>query len=229
MRPWALQVLKRIVDDIVKDKVNSRRLNTATDIKKYFTNLPAELQPGPNKVVTTPTAFRDISLVGSQEKPPKKPPTKTKSAPRIRRTLAPKTHPFDATKSTKLGMLVKEAGTLDVSKFPLSAAFVLRAVVELAVNDYLKANGLPLGQPGGSEFDLTKKAGDVVVDLRSSGMVPSADLRPFRNKLLTKTSGCSIQSLNGFVHNRYTLPTAEDLRAGWEATLPVLIAAYGKA
>ena len=126
-------------------------------------------------------------------------------------------------------MLVREASTLDTGRFPLSCAFVLRAIVDLAVNDYLKANALPLGLPGGPEFDLTKKASDVVADLRSSGKVPPADLRAFGKKLLTRTSASSIQSLNGFVHNRYDLPTADALRAAWEATLPVLIATYGKA
>ncbi len=126
-------------------------------------------------------------------------------------------------------MLLREAGALDVGKFPLSCAFVLRAVVELAVNDYLKDNTLPLGPQGGPEFDLTKKAECVVADLKSSDKVPSSDLRAFRNNLLTKTSACSIQSLNGFVHGPYDLPAADALRAGWEAALPVLIAAYGKA
>ena len=126
-------------------------------------------------------------------------------------------------------MLLKEAGTLDVGKFPLSCAFVLRAVVELAVNDYLRQNALPLGPQGGPEFTLTKKAECVVTDLRSSDKVPPSDLRAFRNNLLTRTSACSIQSLNGFVHGPYNLPTADALRAGWEAALPVLIAAYGKA
>ena len=223
-----MEVLKRIVDDILKNKVNSRTLNTATDIEKYFANLPPELQRGPTTAVVTPRAFRNISLSGSQAKPPQKPPPKTKAAPRTRRTLAPKKHPFDATKSTKLGMLVKEASTLDVNKFPLSSAFVLRAVVELAVNDYLKAKSLPLGPPGGPQFDLTKKATDVFQHLRVSGAVPPTDLRPFRNSLLTKTSACSIQSLNGFVHNRYNLPTADALRAGWEAALPLVVATYGK-
>ena len=226
---WALEVLRRIVDDILKGDVDSRRLNRATDIEKYFANLPAELQPGPSTTVTAPEAFRDIGLPGSRVKPPQKLPLKSRPAPRTRKTLAPKKHPFDTTKSTKLGMLLKEAGTLDVGKFPLSSAFVLRAVVELAVNDYLKTNALPLGPQGGPQFDLTKKASDVVEDLKSSGKVPPSDLRAFRNNLLTKTSACSIQSLNGFVHNRYDLPTADALRAGWEAALPVLIAAYGKA
>ncbi len=161
---WAMQVLKRVVDDILKNKVNSRALNTSTDIEKYFADLPPELQRGPNTAAVTPRAFRDISFAGSQAKAPQKPPPKAKPAPRTRRTLAPKKHPFDTTNSTKLGMLVREAGTLDVNKFPLSSAFVLRAVVELAVNDYLKGNSLPLGSSGSREFDLTKKASDVVKD-----------------------------------------------------------------
>ena len=41
---WALLVLRRIVDDILKNEVNSRQLNTATDIEKYFANLSPELQ-----------------------------------------------------------------------------------------------------------------------------------------------------------------------------------------
>ena len=226
---WALQVLKRIVDDILKNEVNSRRLNTATDIEKYFANLPPELQPGPDTATATPKAFRDISLSGNRAKLPQKPPAKTKPAPRTRKTLAPKKHPFDTSASTKLGMLVREAGALDTGRFPLACAFLLRAIVELAVNDYLKANALPSGPQVGEEFNLTKKASDVVADLRSSGKVPSADLRAFRNNLLTKTSACSIQSLNGFVHNRYNLPTADALRAGWESAIPVLIATYGAA
>ena len=226
---WTIEVLKRIVDDILKGIVNSRRLNRATDIEKYFAGLPPELQPGHTTMAATPKAFRDISLSGSRAKPPQKPPVKTKPAPRMRKTLAPKKHPFSTSTSTKLGMLVREAAALDTTKFPLACAFVLRAIVELGVNDYLKANSLPLGPQGGPEFDLTKKASDVVADLRSRGNVPPADLRAFRNNLLTKTSPCSIQSLNGFVHNRYSLPTEDALRAGWEAALPVLIVAYGKA
>ena len=224
---WALGVLRRIVDDILCGEVDSRRLNRATDIEKYFAKLPSELQPGPGTTVPTPKAFKDVTLAGGKTKPPQKPPPKRKPAPRTRKALAPKKHPFDMSSSTKLAMLVKEAGSLDAGRFPLSSAFVLRAIVELAVNDYMKANGLPLGVPGGQEFDLTKKAGKVVDNLRTSRKVPAKDLRAFRNRLLTRTSSCSIQSLNGFVHNRYDLPSADELRAAWESAQPLLIAAYG--
>ena len=143
---WALGVLKRIVDDILSNKVNSRALNKASDIENYFAGLPPGLQPGPSTAVATPKAFRDISLAGSRPKPRRKPAAKKKPVPRARKMLAPKKHPFDVTGSKKLRMLVREAGSLNTERFPLSCAFVLRAVVELAVNQYLKANTLPLGR-----------------------------------------------------------------------------------
>ena len=227
---WALQVLKRIVDDILKNQVNSRLLNTAADIENYFANLPPELHPGPNTAAERPKAFRDVSLPGSRSKTPRKPPSRTKPAPRPRTTLAPKKHPFDTTKATKLGMLLKEAGTLNVGKFPLSCAFVLRAVVELAVNDYMDTSALPRGKKGSqTEFPLRKKAADVLKHILSRGACPSSDLRAFRRNLLDKRSACSIQALNGFVHGPYDLPTTDALLAGWESAVPILIATYGKA
>ena len=227
---WTLAVLKRIFDDIQLGVVDSRRLNRATDIEKYFAELPPELQPSEESVVAKPNAFRDINLAGSQQAPSQRPRPRKRPAPKKRKMLAPKTHPFDMSSSTKLGMLVGEAGSLNIERLPLSAAFVLRAVVELAVNDYMKANNLPLEPSGGGrEFNLTKKASDVVDDLKSKNRVKPKDLRAFHNRLLTATSACSIQSLNGFVHNRHDLPSADDLRAGWEASLPLLIATYGSA
>ena len=127
-------------------------------------------------------------------------------------------------------MLLKEAGTLDVTRFPLSCAFVLRAVVELAVNDYMHAKSLPRGQKGSlGEFDLTKKADHVLKHIVSSHAFSSSDLRAFRRNLLDRRSACSIQALNGFVHGPYDLPTADALRAGWESAIPVLTATFGKA
>ena len=227
---WAIKVLERIVDDILKGNIDSRRLNLATDIEKYFDDLPLELQPGPDTAGTTPKAFREINLTGSQPKAPRKPPSKTKSAPRTGKTLAPKPHRFDMNSSRKLRMLVEEASLLNTEKFPLSCAFVLRAVVELAVNDYMDDKSLPRGQKGdGREFDLTKKADHVLNHIVSSDVLSSSDLRAFRRNLLDKRSACSIQALNGFVHGPYDLPTPAALRAGWESTIPVLIATFGKA
>ena len=225
---WALNVLKRMVDDIVSGKVDSRSLNRASDIEKYFEDLPIELQPNESSTVDKPKDFRSINLTGSSTEARKKPPTRRSTAPRKRTTLAPKKHTFDSASSTKLAMLVNEASGLNIEKFPFSAALVLRSIVELTVNDYMRVNKLPLGKKGEQQqYNLTKKANDVVEHLKQNSELTNSDLSPFRNRILTPTSMCSIQSLNGFAHNQYSLPSADDLRAGWEALLPILIGTYG--
>ena len=218
---WALEVLKRFVDDILSGDVNSRRLNTASDITDYFTSLPPELQRGPS-TQCPPQPFRRVTLPSQPKPPPAKSPPLTKPAPPGRQTLAPKNHPFDVTSSTKLSRLVREAATLNATKYPLASAGLLRAIIELAVHDYLDRKQLQF------KFDdsLTKKADAVLMHMSSTG-TPSQHLRPFRSRLLAKQSHCSIQSLNSYIHSPYAMPRGEELRSGWEALLPLLIATYG--
>ena len=82
---------------------------------------------------------------------------------------------------------------------------------------------------GAGQFDLKRKADDVLSHIVSSGAFSASDLRAFRRNLLDQRSACSIQALNGFVHGPYDLPTADALRAGWESSIPVLTATYGRA
>lgn len=79
------------------------------------------------------------------------------------------------------------------------------------------------------ELDLTQKADRVLKHIVAADNSKNADLRGFRNSILTKTSATSIQSLNGFVHNKFQIPTADALRAGWDCSVPIFIAAYGSA
>ena len=215
--------------------VDSRGLNKASDIEDYFQNLPKDLQPQKSKS-GTPLSFKDIDI---KKRPSaataKKTATrqKTKSSPRPRTTLAPKRHPFNAPNSTKGETLLREAGNLDASRFTVSAAFVLRSFVELAINDYMDANRIPKLEKNAKgtdvKVDLTQKADRVLKHIVAADRSKNADLRGFRNNILTKTSATSIQSLNGFVHNKFQIPTADALRAGWDCSVPVFIAAYGSA
>lgn len=232
---WALKVLRRIIDDVRDGIVDSRDLNKASDIDAYFQNLPKSLQPQNGKS-NTPRPFKDIdikkrSAAAAETKSSTK--QKTKSSPKPRTTLAPKRHQFNAPTSTKGETLIREASSLDASRFTISAAFVLRSFVELAVNDYMDANKISKTEKNAKgqtvELDLTQKAERVVQHIVAAGSFTNADLRGFRNHILTKTSPTSIQSLNGFVHNKFQIPTADALRAGWDCSVPIFTAAYGSA
>ena len=128
---------------------------------------------------------------------------------------------------------MREAGSLDANKFTVSAAFVLRSFVELAINDYMEVKRIPKFEKNAKgatvELDLTQKAEKVLRHIAEADSSKNSDLRGFRNNILTKTSATSIQSLNGFVHNKFQMPTADALRAGWDCSVPIFIATYGNA
>ena len=128
--------------------------------------------------------------------------------------------------------MLQEATKIDANKLTISSAFVLRAFIELAVNDYMVAKKIPLKKKGKDgkmrDLDLSQRANSVADDIVKNSIATSSDLRGFRNNVVQKTAASSIQSLNGFVHNKYQVPTPESLRAGWDASVPVFEAAYGK-
>jgi hypothetical protein len=230
---WALKVLRRIVDDVRDGIVDSRNLNRASDIEGYFRDLPKDLQPQKGKF-GNPRPFKSIDI---KRRPATIAATTisakqiTKSSPKPRTTLAPKRHPFNAPPSTKGETLLREAGGLDASRFTISAAFVLRSFIELAINDYMDLNRIPKLEPdknnNHTELTLTQKAEKVVSHIVTRDSSKKPDLRGFRNNILTKTSPTSIQSLNGFIHNKFQIPTADALRVGWDCSVPIFIAAYG--
>ena len=230
---WALKVLRRMIEDVRDGIIDSRDLNRASDIENYFRGLPRELQPAKSRL-RKPRAFKEINLKprGATAQATKKRKTKKKATPRPRKTLAPKRHTFDLPASTKGQALLREAALLDADKFTLSAAFVLRGFVELAISDYMDANNMPkirTNSKGNSvELTMTQRGEHVLKHIISNRKANAADMRGFRNSLLTKTSPTSIQSLNGFVHNKFQFPMADALRAGWDASVPVFVAAFGQ-
>lgn len=142
---WALKVLTKIFEDVRDGKVDTRNLNSAAEIETYFGGLALEMQPQPN-YKGSPQPFRDINLkLPTNPAPAATPASKTKSkpVPPPRKTLAPKKHPFKMPTSVKAVDLLREASNLDVVRFPISSAFVLRGLVEFAVSQYMDVNNMP--------------------------------------------------------------------------------------
>ena len=231
---WAINVLKKIIEDVRDGVVDSRALNKSSDIELYFKSLPKSLQPSrsiPRKAV----AIKSISLKASVPKvaPSAQPNVKTAKTPRTRKNLAPNRHLHLAPASTKGQELLREAASLDADRFTISCAFVLRAFTELAISDYMATHGMPLKKVGKDgkivDLSLSERADAVSKDIVSKNSGSAPDLRGFNNSVVNKSAPSSIQSLNGFVHNQFQIPTPEALRAGWESCVPVYIAAFGKA
>ncbi|WP_170563054.1 hypothetical protein [Ruegeria atlantica] len=231
---WALGVLKRIIEDVRDGVVDSRSHNTASEIEDYFKTLPKELQPPKGKRPAA-KAFRDISVKApgpATSTTTTKAKPRTKGAPRTRATLAPKKLTFQHPPSEKGKQLLREATLIDPKKLPVSSAAVLRAFIEMAVEDYIAKVGLPkMGKTkDGKPFDLSlsQKAESVIQHMTRNKVASSSDLREFRKGVADSKAPASIQSLHGFVHSKYAMPTPEGVRAGWDCCVPVFEATYGK-
>ena len=229
---WVAAVLKKLIEDVLEGVVNSRSLNTIADIKNYLMLLPRKLRIRGKEIA--PRAFRDINIRKPQVSSAKssKPRSKTTKAPRLHQTLAPKRNTFQTPKSPRGLRLLIEATTINANKFPISAAFILRAFVELAVNEYMSKKKLSKKRKGrnGKEFDLSlsEKARFVMEHIIEDGSISAAEMRPFRNNIVNKIAPTSIPSLNSFIHGKYSVPISETLRVGWDSSVPVFEAAFGE-
>lgn len=232
---FVLKLLKRIIEDAAEGSINTRNLNSASDIEGYLDRLPEEFQPDTSDK-SAPIPLKDLHI--KPKKKEKAEPTsnggsKKKRIPRLRATLAPRQVEFQIPNSERGKMLLAEASKIKIDDFRLASAFVLRAFIELAVTEYARAHHISKtktdAQGKNREVSLTDLARSVRVHIEDQGTVEARELRPFTNLILTKTSSTSIQSLNSFVHNKFATPTPDDLRSGWDSCVPILIAVYGAA
>ncbi|MEM9524611.1 MAG: hypothetical protein AAF982_11630, partial [Pseudomonadota bacterium] len=229
---WALSVLKRLIEDVRDGVVDSRSHNTASEIERYFKELPFELQPA-RSGSSASCAFRDIDVKSQPVTlPPPTPKPKTKAPPRPRRTLAPKKISFNAPLSAQGRHLLREATLIDVNKLTISAAFVLLTLVELAVTDYVAAHGLSPRKirDRGEAKDLTRleKVDAVVQDILRKGLVKDRDLHGFQIGFLKETTIFRMSLVDDFAGAELLqVPTPEAVRAAWDCCIPVFEAVYG--
>ena len=235
---FLLRVVMRIIDDLSSGVVNSRDLNKASDIEAYFAGLPKDLQPDP-KTDKPATAVGELTVKPAKKSAAKKHDDaatrkrKTRQSKGKRRTLAPKRIPFAEPTSEKAAHVLEEATRVQLANFEISAAFLLRAFLEMTLRAYAKQHKIPVTVTVEDRrvSKTLETLGDEVkkhIIASSSNEFTSSDLRPFQSQLLTAKSRASIQSLNSFVHSDFAIPTADELRSAWEACLPVFIATYGE-
>lgn len=234
---FLLRVLMRIIDDLSTGRVNSRDLNKASDIEAYFASLPKDLQPdgrtdGAAKPVNALTVERSEGEGKSQAKDSAKSKRgKTRETSGKRRTLSPRRVPFAEPPTEKSRLVLAEATRVQLANFEISAAFLLRAFLEMTLRTYARKHKIGLKDDSGTPKQLQAVGDDVRKHIiaSSDNDFESSDLRPFQTQLLTSKSEASIQSLNSFVHSSFAIPTADALRSAWEACGPVFIATYGEA
>ncbi|WP_152630662.1 hypothetical protein [Thalassospira sp. HJ] len=227
---WILRVLQKVVDDIKKKQINTRKLNKEKDIEDYLEGLPKTLQPS-GQTMGKPHSFREM-IVGSGENKggaTKTASVKSKRLPQDRSTLAPKKNPFKHPESEKARQLLKEAGNISVQNYRVSSAFLLRAFIEYTVDKYIDDNSLPkVDRKSGRELTLRQKAESAANHIEQNTKGMKKQLSGFRKLINGNGSPISIESLNASVHQNSEIPAADALVGGWEKAVPLFITTFGE-
>ncbi len=79
----------------------------------------------------------------------------------------------------------------------------------------------------GTTLDLQARFERVVAHLNSTGRAQRGDLTAIRTTLTAKNGPVSVGALNGYIHSRIQLPSAEELRNVWDHAVPLFTAVFG--
>lgn len=230
----AILVLDQILSDIADGDIDTRTHNRKEDIADYVSDLletrKIAVEIGDSK------RFRDITL--SDEKvqgvAKKANPVKgSKKSSRVRPPrvhLGPKVAGFAQPPSEKGRRLFYEASKLRVVDTPLASAYLLRAVLEHTLQVYMTANGLPRADPRkGQTYDLKQCTVQVIDHLVKTRTATKQELHGIERLLTNSTDPASIQALNDYHHDRFSIPTGDTLRSAWDAAEALFLSIYGPA
>lgn len=231
---YIIKVLSQLFSDIDAGEVNSRTYNKASDIEEYFQGLPAALGVGKQKE-TAAQAFASTDLKDGVKRPrlaAKKStatPAKTKKVTPLRLTLAPTRHSFAEPAEEKGKQLLREASRVRLKDVPLGCAFLFRAMLEFATDTEMRASGISDKNAAGETLDLKGRFNAVADHLtNTSGRLgKKGDLNAIKTTLNAKAGTVTIGALNGYIHNRFQKPSADDLRNAWDHAVPLFTAIFG--
>jgi len=224
-------VLSQIFSDIDAGEVNTRTHNKASEIEDYFNSLPSELSARGKK--TGKAQPYATALVRDRKTRPRQvakaaraDSVRTKRVSPPRRSLAPSRHPFAEPDTEKGKQLFREASRLRLRETPLGCAYLFRAILEYTIDTEMRNSKLPLVEKG-TTLDLQTRFERVVSHLNATGRAQRGDLTAIRTTLTAKNGPVSVGALNGYIHSRIQLPSAEELRNSWDHAVPLFTAVFG--
>src|SRR5260370_16801491 len=208
----------RIISDIAQGNINSRALNTTTQIKQYISGLGKD---APNR--SRKGSFTSATILGVPEKrQPAKAVSKPSRARRRSASLVPMGFQCKLA-NHRINEIFKETKKLRVDGLENAVAVLFRIFVELSLSNYLEKSGKikPILEKARKEGKPRSWSPTFRQMLRAMLQDPDVELTPSALKALNRAAdndahALSLDSLDQFVHNRLEGPSERELRRFWD-------------
>lgn len=209
--PWEeeIKILKRIVLDLALKKINVTAVKNKEQQISYIDGLPTAVLPAGPKL-TAPLPLTSVLTATPPPPPPPAPPPPP--GPLERKTIIPRGFSLSIPNQKALQIFC-ELRSLNIEKYPVAGAVILRSFVEATVDVYCTANSISTTKPGGKSMTLVEKVEAVIAHL--GGKMTKQEAKAARTTLTNKSGVISVNRLNDYVHNPAMFPARSDLIAGW--------------
>jgi hypothetical protein len=212
--------LGKIVSDLIDGTIDVNNIRSTGDRKKYIDGLDAEYKVDLTKKLDLPVKLDPISATTPSTTSTKK--TKKAKSPLDRTTVILHNEVIES-KIIKIDILVFELKIIQADKCPISAAFLLRSLLEISVQCYLDKN------PVKTKKDYLHTRTNAVVDnLKTKGIGNKSDYKGIEAWINDPASWCSINSLNAVVHSSTFIIPLTTLISGFENIKPFLILVWAE-
>lgn len=223
--------LARLVCDIARDKIDSRKVNKQENILAHLKTFGEET---PN--LELEGVFSAEDLLGRTSDQGAK-SVVSKAQPLARQGSAGKSHAqraliprsFRDCVDPRLRALLSELKKMPADTYPFGTAMLLRALVETSLENYLIRTGEMSKRRDKKGFDCGKKQRPPLLaemlemfSRAEDEVVKDPALRRQINRFCASTEMSDISILNQFVHNRLATPSESEVRCLWDNFQPLV-------
>lgn len=213
--PKSLGALARIANDLASREIVLGHLWDVDGKEAYLNKLENEgVLPGPSDAITKDDSTKALP------KPAKAKPT-AKAIPTVRSTLIPQKD-FGLTWPGRLQrhhQIWEELQFhLDLRKHPNAISVLIRVLIELALENYIKEAGVSVHDNDKLALRLEK----VGLHLRATGRIDNKQMDVLR-KFKQGDKLVSADTLNRYVHSPSFAPSPEHLMSMWDSLADVIV------
>lgn len=214
-----LPLLTHVANELASGNTTVSNLKNKDQRLNFANSIPKKLIPSKSKALPSPIAIDKTTITTAKSKLQISGVRSKTSQTALRKNLIPSHAKCRLNiSSPKLEEITKELRKLELDSTPHAIAVLFRVFIEISMDVYAK-NMHILGYKADTDT-LSKKVLSVATYLEQNGMTKN-DLASFRRVADNKTSPLNVDRLHKFIHNTHALPTANELRTGWNEVQPI--------
>ena len=199
--------LRKVVHDLAGKVRTSRNLNTTVHMLQYLETFSEHELPNEETALREPVPIEPLA---------KAPETSTSKRVRTpaRRSWSLRQLKLRPIKP-RLTEIVEELEQVSIDRAPNIHGILLRVLVELATDDYLKHRDITVSGSKSAEPTLKEKVNAAAKDLASRNKLSNSELTVVQ-KMTANERLYSTHTLHQFVHNDSLHPSPRDVEAMWK-------------